>query len=787
MDRRRSLAVPAVPSQTRAKAIDEAQRTQAAVLHDCTAARCEPPPYVLTELIGKGSFGRVFKATATETDVVVAVKIISIEEGDAAATDAGAASTVNAPQTTQKQQDTPDGTPHQPPSAVVDTFGDVLKEIRTLQLLGASGARNINTVLDSLLVGPTVWMITEYCGGGSVATLMRPTGHLPEKWIVPILREVAEALFWVHGQGIIHRDIKCANVLVADLTEMEIEMEVRKGAAAPSRVQLCDFGVAGFVETAVDKRRTVTGTLHWMAPELFRADVAYGTEVDIWAFGSMAYEVATGLPPNATRTMAGAGGNFDPSTFGAYLEQNCPRLVGRQYSGGLKELVAACMVHDPTQRPSIEHVQRFRYIAGTAGSHPTASLSTLLSAYRLWQARGGGRLSLFSAGGARGVNDIDADPAARLPDWDFDDDSDGEDTARRTSYSLNDDDDDDDDDSGDSFSLDYEANTLAVYAAYGISLDRSPSLPPTPKPLPPLPPTLSPSLPPQSRLRRRPPDKSSALPIVPLQRVFDPNTLTSYREKARATYGRRPPPALILEPKPSSSSSSRPSDLPLGGYSNEPDRESLIDLDLSIVMDQGPSSRNMDTVDQDTVDQDTVDQDTVDQDTVRPSRRGTRTSTAPLNAMRHRTQDWTFPVAAMSQVSGQVPMASTVSRPEWPISVRQENERHRVSTVSLIDLDDAEGAGSGDDNNEDTIDDAPFEFDTLGTLGALNTQAAHSTDVAPRTLPPVPMAPTDRVLQGVAAREEARNELLRMLSSLGDHLHLATRTLESLPVHAAIP
>jgi serine/threonine protein kinase len=117
------------------------------------------------ELIGKGSFGRVYKATSARTRQAVAVKVISIDEG---------------------------GSLH--PGAS-DTFSDILKEVNTLKLLSDRGAKNINTVIDTLLVGPTIWIITEYCAGGSVSTLMRPTGGLTEKWIIPILREVAEAIF----------------------------------------------------------------------------------------------------------------------------------------------------------------------------------------------------------------------------------------------------------------------------------------------------------------------------------------------------------------------------------------------------------------------------------------------------------------------------------------------------------------------------------------------------------------------------------------------------------------
>lgn len=255
------------------------------------------------ELIGKGSFGRVYKAVDLRGDLV-AVKIISIEEGDST----------------------------RPGS--VDTVNDILREVKTLKRLTESGAKNICGVIATHVVDASVWMVTKYCAGGSVATLKRPTGSLPEKWIIPILREVAEAIAWIHKNNVIHCDIKCANVFVTD----------RGG------VELCDFGVAAIIETKFDKRKTVTGTLHWMAPELFDPNVSYGTEVDIWAFGSMAYEVASGLPPNAITPI-------DMLHFGSYLKQNCPRLEGDQYTSGLKDLIACCMVEYPTLRPSIEKIQ----------------------------------------------------------------------------------------------------------------------------------------------------------------------------------------------------------------------------------------------------------------------------------------------------------------------------------------------------------------------------------------------------------------------------------------------
>lgn len=112
-----------------------------------------------------------------------------------------------------------------------DNFSEFLKEINALQILSENKAKNINHVIEALPVGQSMWMITEYCGGGSVATLvgltsismwhhtnyqqLKPThpNGLQEKWIIPIVREVAEAVKWVHAAGIIHRDIKCKQAL----------------------------------------------------------------------------------------------------------------------------------------------------------------------------------------------------------------------------------------------------------------------------------------------------------------------------------------------------------------------------------------------------------------------------------------------------------------------------------------------------------------------------------------------------------------------------------------------
>ncbi|CAK7220570.1 hypothetical protein SCUCBS95973_004203 [Sporothrix curviconia] len=503
-------------SVTRQKAFDDAAKMQAVIADECIKGGKPIPPYELQELIGKGSYGRVYKAKDLSTTQLVAVKIIDIEESDTL----------------------------DPKRA--DTYSEFLKEISALKLLRDGGAKNVNYILDALPVAQSMWMITEYCAGGSVATLMRPTspGGLQEKWIIPILREVAEAIYWVHRQGIIHRDIKCANVLVTEA----------------GGVQLCDFGVAGVIETKFDKRSTVIGTPHWMAPEMFDFSASYGTEVDIWAFGSMVFEIASGLPPNVVQGVT-------YHQLGNYLKTHTPRLEGDKYSPQLKDLVAFCLADDPTQRPPIEQVQQHPYIFGTSNMYPTDTLAMLVKGYRVWESQGGTRKSLFAPGGAQGPASLDSQLAAQAAlaneEWNF-----------STTIDF------------DRSVLDNPDSQQAVYDVYGSQVEyeeRGPNAGAENKPgVPKVPPAFNADGPRygggRGGRRRHPPPKLPAIK-APLEKVFDPDTITNYEDNSRAYYG---------APMPPPTATPATSDLPLRDDSlHSTLRESLIDLDASIDLDLG--------------------------------------------------------------------------------------------------------------------------------------------------------------------------------------------------------
>ncbi|KAI8948420.1 kinase-like protein [Xylaria longipes] len=703
-------------SKTKQKALEDAKAMQASIMKECIDSGKDPPPYSFLEVIGKGSFGRVYKAEmmSSEPAQLVAIKVINIEAGDSLY-----------------------------PGAT-DTFGDILKEINALKLLGTTGAENVNTIIDAHLVGQSMWIVTEYCAGGSVASLMRPTGCLPERWIVPILREVAEAIFWVHKQGIIHRDIKCANVLVTDA----------------GYVQLCDFGVAAIIETKFDKRTTVTGTLQWMAPELLDSSVSYGTEVDIWAFGSMAYEVASGLPPNAA-TIASI------TDFSAYLKQHCPRLEGDQYSPLLKDFVSHCMVVDPTQRPTIDIVQKHPYILNTSKDYPTSSLSKLVNAYKLWEIQGGIRRSLFSKGGAQPPTDHHS--PVHNEEWTF-----------TTMKDI------------DHFK-DGKADDEAIYDAYHPRISFS-----SPVPSP--------------RLRRRQPPNIKA-PNVPLEKAFDPNTISNYKDAVRAFYG-RPPPSSGLSLQ--------------DGSNNLPLRTSLIDLDASINGSELLQFADLETI----------------------KARAQPLSSDMADVDRRRTQDWTFP--ARLPIYSALDMApSQFDSDDAPIGhMRQSTQLYpasnsatdssagrtglgspcsRISTLSLIDLDaslpsdatiDTQPSTAGSDTRDTPFDLEPLVFkgqpdnrepslyvssdaslysapqylqtDPHNTLtnqghdsGTARLVSEPSTKSGGILAPSLPSPPSSKVMQGTSSRGEVKDELRRMISSLNEQLEFTAHCLTTLPVRRA--
>ena len=362
-------------SGPRPRQVQDAKNTQKAIDERASKRGLDPPPYEFLELIGKGSYGRVYKSRNRNTQQICAVKII--------------------------ESDSQDYLGSQDYFNREDSIKDFLKETNMLQTLKDHRAQNVNVIHEAFSFDSQLWIVSDYCPGGSLSTLMKAvqSKQLPEKYIIPIAREVLVALKGIHGAKIIHRDVKCANILVTE----------------DGRIQLCDFGISAMLENEVSKRSTIIGTPHWMPPELVEyldSDaqfVRYGTEVDIWSFGCAVHEMATGLPPNSRVRV---------HELGPWLRRNEPGLTGGNWSDELRDFVSLCLRTDPVSRPSAADLLEHPYIANTSDLYPAFGISQLVEEYALWEQSGGQRTSLFNGLGAPAADSLSPENGLG-EDWNF--------------------------------------------------------------------------------------------------------------------------------------------------------------------------------------------------------------------------------------------------------------------------------------------------------------------------------------------------------------------------------
>jgi serine/threonine protein kinase len=94
------------------------------------------------------------------------------------------------------------------------------------------------------------------------------------------LLQLVDGLEYLHGEGILHRDIKLGNVF------LNHKMQVKIG----------DFGLSVKMAHPKDRRYTTCGTPNYIAPEIL-AETGHGFEVDIWALGIILYALLIGKPP----------------------------------------------------------------------------------------------------------------------------------------------------------------------------------------------------------------------------------------------------------------------------------------------------------------------------------------------------------------------------------------------------------------------------------------------------------------------------------------------------------
>ncbi|GAA0349680.1 serine/threonine protein kinase [Actinoallomurus spadix] len=192
-------------------------------------------------------------------------------------------------------------------------------------------ARGVVTIYDVATFDGRPWIVMELVRGRSLADVIGAGGALPPKEAAHIGVEVLAALRAAHGAGVLHRDVKPANVLLAD----------------DGRVVLTDFGIAAVEgDTALTLTGEILGSPEYLAPEQALGQTP-GTACDLWSLGALLYTAVQGRSP-FRRTTALA-------TLRAVVEDELPPP---HRAGPLTAVIEGLMRKDPEERMTPEQAER---------------------------------------------------------------------------------------------------------------------------------------------------------------------------------------------------------------------------------------------------------------------------------------------------------------------------------------------------------------------------------------------------------------------------------------------
>jgi serine/threonine protein kinase len=188
---------------------------------------------------------------------------------------------------------------------------------------------NLAPVLEAGEADGRLYLAVGYVEGRSLAERLAAAGPLPLADLVRLAAEVGDGLDALHRRGIVHRDVKPANILLA----------------ADGSAVLGDFGLAkGRAWTVLTSPGQVLGTLDYLAPELIRGEPA-GPLSDLYALGCVLYECLAGAPPFAGRGVLRIGV--------AHLEEEPgdPAAGRADVPPALAWTVRQALAKDPARRP----------------------------------------------------------------------------------------------------------------------------------------------------------------------------------------------------------------------------------------------------------------------------------------------------------------------------------------------------------------------------------------------------------------------------------------------------
>jgi serine/threonine-protein kinase len=197
---------------------------------------------------------------------------------------------------------------------------------------------NIVPVLQAGELEHLPYFVMPFIAGDSLRVRIA-RGPLSVRETVNVMRDVARALAYAHGHGVVHRDVKPDNILLAAGSAVVTDFGVAK-ALSVSRERGVDTKAQPITEIGFS-----LGTPAYMAPEQAAADPNLDHRADLYALGIVAYEMLVGTPPFHGRT--------PQAILAAHISEPPPPITLRRYDvpAALYELIMQCLQKDPARRP----------------------------------------------------------------------------------------------------------------------------------------------------------------------------------------------------------------------------------------------------------------------------------------------------------------------------------------------------------------------------------------------------------------------------------------------------
>jgi serine/threonine protein kinase len=201
-------------------------------------------------------------------------------------------------------------------------FGELLREPR---LLASVSHPNIVAITTAEKQDNVFFIVMEYVQGETLENIIALTGSLDLSRALDFTCQICNAVDHAHRQGVIHRDLRPANVLV---TENDM-------------VKVADFGTSRFLEIAAHGT-TVIGSPPYMAPEQFHGKAVFAS--DIYSLGVTMYQMLTGILPYDTPAPADVGKLMSGELVSP------PRLKNSSIPKGISDIVMRAMAPEVTAR-----------------------------------------------------------------------------------------------------------------------------------------------------------------------------------------------------------------------------------------------------------------------------------------------------------------------------------------------------------------------------------------------------------------------------------------------------